>query len=79
VFTPLGSVVYALAAGNAVVFKPSELTPAVGCFLTDTFADAVGDPPVFQVVTGDGSTGHALCLPGWTRSPSPGRRPPAAR
>ena len=25
VFTPMGSIVYALAAGNAVVFKPSEL------------------------------------------------------
>lgn len=28
VFTPLGSIVYALAAGNAVVFKPSEYSPA---------------------------------------------------
>ncbi|WP_390623940.1 aldehyde dehydrogenase family protein [Fodinicola feengrottensis] len=27
VFTPAGSIVYALAAGNAVVFKPSEYTP----------------------------------------------------
>jgi succinate-semialdehyde dehydrogenase / glutarate-semialdehyde dehydrogenase len=83
VFTPLGSVVYALAAGNAVVFKPSELTPAVGCFLADTFADAVGDPPVFQVVTGDGTTGHALCLAGvdkvaLTGSPATGRKVMAA-
>ncbi len=30
VFTPMGSIAYALAAGNAVVFKPSEYTPGVG-------------------------------------------------
>ena len=30
VYTPLGSISYALAAGNAVVFKPSEYTPGVG-------------------------------------------------
>ena len=30
VLTPMGSIAYALAAGNAVVFKPSEYTPAVG-------------------------------------------------
>jgi succinate-semialdehyde dehydrogenase/glutarate-semialdehyde dehydrogenase len=83
VFTPLGSIVYALAAGNAVVFKPSELTPAVGCLLADIFAEAVPDQPVFQVVTGDGSTGHALCLAGvdkvaFTGSPATGRRVMAA-
>ena len=27
VFTPMGSIGYALAAGNAVVFKPSASTP----------------------------------------------------
>jgi len=79
VFTPLGSVAYALAAGNAVVLKPSELTPAVGCFLVDTFADAVAGQPVLQVVTGDGTTGHALCLAGvdkvaLTGSPATGRK-----
>ena len=83
VFTPLGSIAYALAAGNAVVFKPSELTPAVGCFLADTFAEAVGDQPVLQVVTGDGATGHALCLAGvdkvaLTGSPATGRKVMAA-
>jgi succinate-semialdehyde dehydrogenase / glutarate-semialdehyde dehydrogenase len=83
VLTPLGSIVYALAAGNAVVFKPSELTPAVGCFLADTFADAVGDHPVLQVVTGDGATGHALCVAGvdkvaLTGSPATGRAVMAA-
>ena len=30
VFTPINSIAYALAAGNAVMFKPSEFTPAVG-------------------------------------------------
>ncbi|MGE3544125.1 MAG: aldehyde dehydrogenase family protein, partial [Kofleriaceae bacterium] len=29
-FTPLGSIAYALAAGNTVVFKPSELMPLLG-------------------------------------------------
>jgi succinate-semialdehyde dehydrogenase/glutarate-semialdehyde dehydrogenase len=83
VLTSLGSIVYALAAGNAVVFKPSELTPAVGCFLADAFADAVGDQAVFQVLTGDGTTGHALCLAGvdkvsFTGSPAIGRKVMAA-
>jgi succinate-semialdehyde dehydrogenase/glutarate-semialdehyde dehydrogenase len=64
VFTPFGSIVYALAAGNAVVFKPSEFTPAVGRWLVDSFAAVVGEQPVFQLVTGDGSTGAALCRSG---------------
>src|SRR4029078_10242692 len=28
-FTPMGSIAYALAAGNTVVFKPGELTPPI--------------------------------------------------
>ena len=64
VFTPLGSIVYALAAGNAVVFKPSELTPGVGRWLVDTFAEVVPEQPVFQLVTGLGETGAALCRAG---------------
>ena len=61
VFTPMGSIAYALAAGNAVVFKPSEYTPGVGAWLAATFAEAVSGPPVFQVITGLGETGAALC------------------
>ena len=61
VFTPMGSIAYALAAGNAVVFKPSEYTPGVGHWLADTFAEAVPGPPVFQVITGLGETGASLC------------------
>jgi acyl-CoA reductase-like NAD-dependent aldehyde dehydrogenase len=64
VFTPLGSIVYALGAGNAVVFKPSELTPGVGQWLAATFSEVVPEHPVFQVVTGLGDTGNALCLSG---------------
>ena len=54
VFTPMGSIVYALAAGNAVVFKPSELTPAVGGWLVSSFAEVVPEQPVLQLVTGAG-------------------------
>jgi succinate-semialdehyde dehydrogenase/glutarate-semialdehyde dehydrogenase len=64
VFTPMGSIVYALAAGNAVVFKPSEYTPAVGAWLVRSFAQAVPEQPVLQLVTGGGGTGAALCRSG---------------
>jgi len=60
VFTPMGSIAYALAAGNAVVFKPSELTPAVGGWLVSSFAEVVPEQPVLQLVTGFGPTGDAL-------------------
>ena len=60
VFTPMGSIAYALAAGNTVVFKPSEYTPAVGQWLANSFAEVVPNPDVFQVVTGLGETGAAL-------------------
>lgn len=60
VFTPMGSIAYALAAGNAVVFKPSEYTPGVGEWLAHSAAEAVGIPGLFEVVTGFGATGGAL-------------------
>ncbi|ONI83972.1 aldehyde dehydrogenase [Saccharothrix sp. ALI-22-I] len=63
-FTPMGSIAYALAAGNTVVFKPSEYTPGVGVFLGSTFAEVVPEFPVLQVVTGFGETGAALCTSG---------------
>jgi succinylglutamic semialdehyde dehydrogenase len=40
---PNGHIVPALLAGNAVVFKPSEKTPASGAFLVDCF-HAAGIP-----------------------------------
>jgi acyl-CoA reductase-like NAD-dependent aldehyde dehydrogenase len=64
VFTPMGSIAYALAAGNVVVFKPSELTPAVGAWLVSSFAEVVPEQPVFQLVTGIGDTGGYLARSG---------------
>lgn len=84
VFTPMGSIGYALAAGNAVVFKPSEHTPAVGAWLDAAWRGAVPDAAdAFQVVTGFGSTGAALCRAGvdklaFTGSAPTGRKVMAA-
>ncbi len=64
VHTPMGSISYALAAGNAVVFKPSEYTPAIARWLVDAFSRAVPEYPVLQLVTGLGATGEALCRAG---------------
>ena len=65
VFTPMGSLAYALAAGNAVVFKPSEHTPGVGLWLAQAWRAAVPErPDVLQVVTGLGETGAALTRAG---------------
>src|SRR5215213_7509929 len=78
VFTPMGSIGYALAAGNAVVFKPSELTPGVGLWLADSLGEVVPDQALLQVVVGYGETGNALCRAGvdkvaFTGSPGTGR------
>jgi aldehyde dehydrogenase (NAD+) len=84
VFTPMGSLAYALAAGNAVVFKPSEHTPGVGVWLAQAWRSAVPErPDVLQVVTGLGETGAALCRAGvdkiaFTGSAATGRRVMAA-
>src|SRR5437763_9182943 len=79
----MGSIAYALAAGNAVVFKPSEYTPGVGAWLAATFAEVVPEHPVFGVVTGFGETGAALCRSGvdkvaFTGSTATGKRVMAA-
>ena len=84
VFTPMGSIAYALAAGNTVVFKPSELTPGVGHALATMLAEAVPEHTLIEVVTGLGETGAALCrTPGvgkiaFTGSTATGKRVMAA-
>ena len=64
VFTPMGSIAYALAAGNAIVYKPSEYTPMVGDWLIKAIQEAIPEQPVAQLVTGAGVTGAALCNSG---------------
>lgn len=50
----------ALLEGNTVVFKPSELTPAVGQAIAELYRDAGFPPGVFNLIHGDGDTGAAL-------------------
>ena len=49
----------ALAAGNAVVLKPSDTTPVSAVFLAELAAEFL-PPGVFNVVCGDRATGAAL-------------------
>jgi succinate-semialdehyde dehydrogenase/glutarate-semialdehyde dehydrogenase len=58
--TPLDEVVMALMAGNAVVVKPSELTPFTALKIADVFKQAQLPAGLLEIVTGDGSTGAAL-------------------
>jgi aldehyde dehydrogenase (NAD+) len=58
--TPMGSIAYALAAGNAVVWKPSELTPLVALEIEKIAKKSFALPDLLQVVTGAGATGAAL-------------------
>lgn len=50
----------ALAAGNAMIFKPSELTPLTAIELARTFRDAGLPDGLFNVVLGDHRTGQLL-------------------
>ena len=55
-----GVVLPALAAGNAVVLKPSELTPTSGAMLGELLAEAGVPDGVMTVLQGAGETGAAL-------------------
>src|SRR5690349_3996676 len=50
----------ALACGNAMIFKPSELTPATALELASAFMEAGAPPGLFNVVQGDGRVGSVL-------------------
>jgi betaine-aldehyde dehydrogenase len=49
----------ALAAGNTMVIKPSDTTPASTVYMAELFADVL-PPGVFNVVCGDRDTGAAV-------------------
>ncbi|WP_323122196.1 succinylglutamate-semialdehyde dehydrogenase [Burkholderia alba] len=57
---PNGHIVPALIAGNAVVFKPSELAPAVARATVETWRDAGLPDGVLNLVQGEKDTGIAL-------------------
>jgi acyl-CoA reductase-like NAD-dependent aldehyde dehydrogenase len=83
IHTPMGSISYALAAGNTVVFKPSELTPLCGKMLVECAQAAIPIPDVLQLVTGLGDTGAQLARAkvdkiAFTGSAATGRRVMAA-
>lgn len=50
----------ALFAGNAVIFKPSELTPRTGQAIQDLFDQTSIPQGLLQTIQGDGKTGHAI-------------------
>jgi betaine-aldehyde dehydrogenase len=50
----------ALACGNTMVFKPSEMTPLTALKLAEIYTEAGMPDGVFNVVLGSGETGSAL-------------------
>jgi acyl-CoA reductase-like NAD-dependent aldehyde dehydrogenase len=55
-----GDCIPALAAGNSVILKPSEVTPLSSLLMAEMMRECGLPDGVFQVATGDGSTGAAL-------------------
>jgi acyl-CoA reductase-like NAD-dependent aldehyde dehydrogenase len=55
-----GDCIPALAAGNSVILKPSEETPLSSLLMEEMLRESGLPDGVFQVLTGDGSTGAAL-------------------
>jgi succinylglutamic semialdehyde dehydrogenase len=57
---PNGHIAPALIAGNGVVFKPSEKTPATGSFLAQCYHEAGVPKEVLRVLIGGPDEGRAL-------------------
>ena len=49
-----------LAAGNCMIYKPSEVTPLHGQILAGIFSEAGVPPGVFNIIHGDGAVGGYL-------------------
>jgi acyl-CoA reductase-like NAD-dependent aldehyde dehydrogenase len=77
---PFTQTALAVAAGNAVVVKPSELTPLTGAWVERVFREAGAPASLVQVVQGGAETGEAVVrAPGvakvvFTGSGATGRR-----
>jgi succinylglutamic semialdehyde dehydrogenase len=59
---PNGHIMPALLAGNAVVFKPSEMTPAVGQWMTERWCETALPPGAINLVQGGRETGGHLAM-----------------
>jgi acyl-CoA reductase-like NAD-dependent aldehyde dehydrogenase len=70
---------YALAAGNAMVYKPSEYTPGVSQWLADRFAEGFPSSRCCSSCTGWVTPGPRCAARAWTRSPSSAPPPPPRR
>jgi acyl-CoA reductase-like NAD-dependent aldehyde dehydrogenase len=80
---PMRDTILALIAGNAVVLKPSEVTPLIALKAKEIWDSAGLPEDLFQIVTGYGATGAALidAMPDFvvlTGSVATGRRVAAA-
>ncbi|MGC8594898.1 MAG: aldehyde dehydrogenase family protein [Candidatus Kryptoniota bacterium] len=61
---PLGQIIPALIAGNAVIFKPSEFTPLTAKMISDILAESKLPPAVFNIVFGAAEVGAAVVQSG---------------
>ncbi|MBS1963383.1 MAG: aldehyde dehydrogenase family protein [Bdellovibrionales bacterium] len=57
---PMGELVMGVLAGNAIIFKPSEITPLIGLRLQEIFEEAGFPKGLINTVVGDGATGAAI-------------------
>lgn len=64
---PLGQIIPALMAGNAVVFKPSEFTPLVGALIGDFLWEVGISRKLFSIIQGGADVGAALVSSGIDR------------